>query len=43
MNKISSDELYYYDKEIIKEIKMKYNFSYMEAFKNFVNSETYRC
>lgn len=32
----------YYDKEIIKMIVQKYGYSYMEALKRFLNSETYR-
>ncbi len=32
----------YYDREIIKMIVEKYNYSYMEALKKFLNSETYR-
>lgn len=32
----------YYDKEIIKMIVEKYNYTYMEALKKFFNSETYR-
>ncbi len=34
--------LEYYDKEIIKMIVKKYNYTYMDAFKKFLNSETYR-
>lgn len=32
----------YYDKEIIKMIVEKYDYTYMEALKKFLNSETYR-
>lgn len=32
----------YYDKEIIKMIVEKYNYSYMEALKKFLNSKTYK-
>ncbi len=32
----------YYDKEIIKMIVEKYNYTYMEALKRFLDSETYR-
>lgn len=32
----------YYDKEIIKMIVEKYNYSYMNAFRKFLNSKTYR-
>ena len=32
----------YYDKEIIKMIVEKYGYTYMEALKKFLNSETYR-
>lgn len=41
MNKISSDYLRYYDKEIVNKINEKYNIPYMEAFNKFVNSKTY--
>lgn len=42
MKKISSDYLVYYDTEIVKMINEKYNMSYMDAFKNFVNSYAYK-
>lgn len=32
----------YYDKEIIKMIVEKYNYTYMEALKKFLYSETYK-
>lgn len=32
----------YYDKEIIKMIVEKYNYSYMEALKKFLSSKTYK-
>ena len=32
----------YYDKKIIKMIVEKYNYTYMEALKMFLNSETYK-
>lgn len=32
----------YYDKEIVKMIVEKYNYSYIQALKLFLNSETYR-
>lgn len=32
----------YYDKEIIKMIVQKYGYSYMQALKKFINSETYK-
>lgn len=32
----------YYDREIIEMIVEKYDYSYMEAFKKFLNSETYK-
>lgn len=41
MNKISSNYLNYYDKEIVNKINEKYNIPYMEAFNKFVNSKTY--
>lgn len=34
--------LEYYDKEIIKMIVEKYDYSYMKALKLFLNSETYK-
>ena len=42
MNKISSDRLKYYDVEMIKMIRNKYNLSYMDSFKEFVYSKTYK-
>ena len=42
MNKLDSEELFLYDREIVKLINEKYNISFMEAFKNFINSETYK-
>ena len=32
----------YYDKEIIQMIVDKYGYSYMDAFRKFLNSKTYR-
>lgn len=32
----------YYDKEVVNMIVEKYNISYMEALRRFLNSETYR-
>ena len=32
----------YYDKEIIKMMVEKYDYTYMEALKKFLDSETYR-
>lgn len=32
----------YYDKEIIKMIVSKYGYSYIEAFRKFLNSKTYK-
>ena len=32
----------YYDKEIVKMIVEKYKISFMEAFRKFVSSETYK-
>lgn len=32
----------YYDKEIVKLMVEKYNYSFMEALKKFLDSETYR-
>jgi len=42
MTKISSDNLYYYDKEVVKSISEKYGIPYMEAFIIFINSLTYK-
>lgn len=42
MNKLDSEELFLYDREIVKLINEKYNIPFMEAFKNFINSETYK-
>ena len=42
MNKHINFFLHYYDKEIIKEMVLKYNFTYMEALRKFLNSETYK-
>ncbi len=42
MNKLDSEELFLYDREIVKLIKEKYNISAMTAFRKFVNSETYK-
>lgn len=41
MNKIWSDFLYFYDKDIVNFIRDKYDISYMKAFQMFVNSKTY--
>lgn len=41
MNKISSNYLKYYDMEIVKMINNKYNISYMDSFKKFINSKVY--
>ena len=35
MNKLDSEELFLYDREIVKLINEKYNISFMEAFKKF--------
>ena len=32
----------YYDKEVIKMIVEKYGYTYMEAFRKFLNSKTYK-
>ena len=42
MNKAPSDFLEYYDIEIVKMIKKKYEIPNMEAFIRFVNSKTYQ-
>lgn len=42
MNKIWSDFLYFYDKDVVENISEKYNIPFMDAFKMFVNSETYK-
>ena len=42
MKDIMSDVLKHYDVEIVKLINDKYGLSYMDAFKNFVNSKTYQ-
>lgn len=42
MKKFMAIFLDYYDKEIVKMIVEKYNISYMEALRKFLNSETYR-
>ena len=42
MNKLDSEELFLYDREIVKLIKEKYNISAMTAFRKFINSETYK-
>ena len=42
MNKLDSEELFLYDREIVKLIKEKYNISAMIAFRKFINSETYK-
>jgi len=42
MKKYFAEFLTYYDKEIIKEIMIKYNYDELEAFKEFINSETYK-
>lgn len=42
MNKISSKYLIYYDKEVIKSIIEKYDMTFMEALKKFLNSKTYK-
>ena len=42
MRKLDSEELFLYDREIVKLINEKYNISFMEAFKKFINSKTYK-
>lgn len=42
MKEVMALFLDYYDKEIIKMIVEKYDYTYMEALKKFLNSETYR-
>ena len=42
MKKLDSEELFLYDREIVKLINEKYNISFMEAFKKFINSKTYK-
>ena len=42
MNEYMALFLDYYDKEIIKMIVDKYNYSYMDALKRFFFSETYK-
>ncbi len=42
MNKISSEYLHYYDLEVVKMINEKYDIPFMEAFKTFINSKTYK-
>ncbi len=42
MKKIPSNDLIYYDIEIIKKMIEKYNMSDMDSFKTFVHSKTYK-
>lgn len=42
MNKVSSDFLNFYDLEVVKLMNEKYDIDFMEAFKMFLNSETYK-
>lgn len=42
MKEVMALFLDYYDKEIIKMIVEKYDYTYMEALKKFFDSETYR-
>lgn len=42
MRKLDSEELFLYDREIVKLINEKYNISFMEAFKKFIDSKTYK-
>ena len=41
MNRTSEEILNYYDKEVVKQIHDKYSYSFLDAFRKFINSETY--
>ncbi len=42
MNKISSRYLIYYSKEVVEMLMEKYDFSFFEAYRKFLNSKTYK-